>query len=201
MAFTYFFRDLQTLEAVRDYALPQLKTRRYIHIWDAGCAMGHEPYSLAIILRESMGYMYFRNLRIKASDIDGSNLFGEIIRRGVYSGEQLQRIPRELFMKYFAPTSQPQSFQINVDLRRAVSFQKHDLLTLEPVGGDFGLILCKNVLLHFSEAERAAVLRMFHAALASGGYLALEQTQKMPEAVDGMFEQVAPRARLFRKVG
>ena len=54
MAFTYFFRDVQTLELVRDHVLPFLKTRRYINIWDAGCAMGPEPYTLAIILRESM---------------------------------------------------------------------------------------------------------------------------------------------------
>jgi len=56
MAFTYFFRDMQTLEMIRDYVLPALRMRRYIHIWDAGCAMGPEPYSLAIILREHGAY-------------------------------------------------------------------------------------------------------------------------------------------------
>ncbi|MBW2018210.1 MAG: chemotaxis protein CheR, partial [Deltaproteobacteria bacterium] len=61
MAFTYFFRDLQTLECIRDYVLPFLRSRRYIRIWDAGCAMGPEPYSLAIIFRENMGAT-FRNV-------------------------------------------------------------------------------------------------------------------------------------------
>jgi chemotaxis protein methyltransferase CheR len=75
MAFTYFFRDMQTLEMIRDYALPTLRTKRYINVWDAGCAMGPEPYSLAIILRENMGNMIFRNVKIYATDIDGSNLF------------------------------------------------------------------------------------------------------------------------------
>ncbi len=67
MAFTYFFRDLQTLDMIRDHALPHLRTRRYIHVWDAGCAMGPEPYSIAIILRENMGQMIFRNVKIHAS--------------------------------------------------------------------------------------------------------------------------------------
>ncbi|MCD6134277.1 MAG: chemotaxis protein CheR, partial [Candidatus Omnitrophica bacterium] len=64
MAFTYFFRDMQTLEMIRDYVLPALRSSRYINIWDAGCAMGPEPYSLSIVLRENMGKMIFRNVKI-----------------------------------------------------------------------------------------------------------------------------------------
>jgi chemotaxis methyl-accepting protein methylase len=37
---------------------------------------------------------------------------------------------------------------------------------------DYCLIICKNVLLHFSYAQRVDVFRMFHRALAQGGYLA-----------------------------
>ena len=54
MAFTYFFRDLQTLELITKHVLPVLQGARYINIWDAGCAHGPEPYSLAILLRENM---------------------------------------------------------------------------------------------------------------------------------------------------
>jgi chemotaxis protein methyltransferase CheR len=68
---------------IRDYVIPELRSRRYIHIWDAGCAMGPEPYSLAMVLRENMG-MIFRNVKIHATDIDNSNLFGDIIKKGVY---------------------------------------------------------------------------------------------------------------------
>ena len=55
MAFTYFFRDFQTLDMIREYVLPVIGSRRYINIWSAGCAMGQEPYTIAIILRENMG--------------------------------------------------------------------------------------------------------------------------------------------------
>jgi chemotaxis protein methyltransferase CheR len=199
MAFTYFFRDVQTLEMVRDYALPFLRTHRYINIWDAGCAMGPEPYTLAIILRESMSQMYFRNIRIKASDIDGSNLFGKIISEGIYPQEQVERIPRDIFDKYFRKAEIEGHYQIIEEIRRAISFQKHDLLSLQPVGSDLGLVICKNVLLHFQEEQRIKVIQMFYDALMEGGFLVFEQTQVLPKEVSHLFEPVVSNAQLFRK--
>lgn len=200
MAFTYFFRDLQTLTAVRDYALPYLKTKKYIDIWDAGCASGQEPYSLSMLLNESMGYMLFRNVRILATDIDESNLFGEIIREGAYSREQTQRIPKEIFNRFFKPDKTEGYFVLGEEIKRSVAFQKHNLLSLIPPREDaFGLIVCKNVLLHFSECQRIEVIKMFYNALSDGGFLVLEQTQKLSEEVSHLFEPIVSNAQLFKK--
>ena len=201
MAFTYFFRDMQTLEMIRDHVVPTLRTRRFAHIWDAGCAMGPEPYTLAIVLRENMGPMIFRNVSIHATDIDESNLFGDIIEEGVYPWEQVERIPKDIFIRYFASADKPDHFRLVEEIRKRVSYQKHNLLTLEPVRKDFMLIVCKNVLLHFKEDERIKVIEMFHDALLEGGFFATEQTQKMPKELDSMFEPVVSNAQLFRKVG
>jgi chemotaxis protein methyltransferase CheR len=198
--FYIFFRDLQTLEAIRDQVIPALKTRRFINIWDAGCAMGPEPFSLAIVLRENMGKMIFRNVKIYATDIDGSNLFGRIIKDGEYPGEQIRRIPKDFFAKYFKPNGRPDHFIIADEIRKCITFQKHDLLSLKPVRKNFVLIVCKNVLLHFKEAERISVIRMFHTALSEGGFFATEQTQKMPEELKDLFEPVAANVQLFRKL-
>ena len=200
MAFTYFFRDLQTLEMVCDYALPSLRSRRYINIWDAGCAMGPEPYSLAILLRERMGHMYFRNIKIKATDIDGSNLFDNIILEAVYPREQVERIPKDIFEKYFVTDEKEEHFRIIEEIKKSVIFQKHDLLTLTSIGQDFGLILCKNVLLHFNEAQRIEVIRMFHDSLIGGGFLVTEQTQKLPKELEDLFEPVVSNVQLYRKL-
>jgi len=200
MAFTYFFRDMQTLEMIRDHVLPALRTRRYINIWDAGCAMGPEPYSLAIIFRENMGQMIFRNVRIHATDIDGSNLFGKIIKDGVYPRQQVERIPKDIFGRYFQKADEPDHFRILQEIRNCVRFQKHDLLTLTPVRSDFGLIVCKNVLLHFKESERVEVIKMFHKSLTVGGYFVTEQTQKLPDKVKHLFRPVVSNARVFQKV-
>jgi len=199
MAFTYFFRDLQTLEMIRDLALPSLRTRKYIRIWDAGCAHGAEPYSLAMILRENMGHFQFRNVTIDATDIDGSNLFGDIIAKGIYPKEELQRIPGDIFNKYFEPVAGNGDYKIIDDIRKSIEFRKHDLLSLKPLRDGYGLILCKNVLLHFGDKERINVIKMFYKALAKGGYFITEQTQKLPQQVQDLFEQVTPKAQVWRK--
>lgn len=199
MAFTFFFRDTQTLELLAEHALPELKRRQFIKVWDAGCAMGPEPYSLAIILRENMGHFLFRNVKIYATDIDESN-FGTIIANGVYSEAELGRIPRDIFARYFTAHDTPGHYQINEEIRRAVQFQRHNLLTLKPVREDFGMIVCKNVLLHFLAEERAEVVKMFHHALIEGGYFVTEQTQKLPPGTEHLFRQVTSAAQLFQKV-
>ena len=98
MAFTFFFRDKQTLDLIVEHVLPDLKRHMYINIWDAGCAMGPEPYSLAIMLRENMGPFLFRNVHIYATDIDDSDEFGQIMARGIYPEERVKRIPPHLLL-------------------------------------------------------------------------------------------------------
>jgi len=199
MAFTYFFRDMQTLDMIQKHVVPVLKTRRYIHIWDAGCAMGPEPYSIAIILRENMGHMMFRNVRIHATDIDGSNLFENIIKQGSYPEEQVKRIPENILNQYFKPDNSG-NYIISEEMRKSIIFKKHNLLSLKPVREDFGLIVCKNVLLHFKEQERIDVIKMFHASLTPGGFFVTEQTQKIPKSISHLFEQVQSNVQLFKKV-
>ena len=199
MAFTYFFRDLQTLEMLCTYALPSLKTKQFIKIWDAGCAMGPEPYTLALLLREQVSSMYFRNIKIYATDIDHSNLFEKIIHDGIYSKQQVERIPSDIFKKYFAPIPENNMFQISSEIRKAIIFQKHDLTSLIPIGNNFSIIMCKNVLLHLTHEQRIEVIKMFFSALADGGFFVTEQTQKLPDEVKHLFEPVTSHAQVFRK--
>lgn len=199
MAFTFFFRDQPTLDLMAEHVLPDLKQRRYIRIWDAGCAMGPEPFTLAMILRENMGKFLFRNVRITASDIDEGD-FGRVIAEAVYPLEQLRRIPPEIFARYFEPNGPPDHFRLSDDIRGAVQFHRHDLLSLQPIRTDFGLIVCKNVLLHFTPGQRVQVIRMFHAALIDGGYFVTEQTQKLPPECTPLFRQMVGTAQIYQKI-
>jgi chemotaxis protein methyltransferase CheR len=201
MAFTFFFRDTHTLDHAVKFLIPEVSGRSRIRIWDAGCAFGPEPYSLAMILAEAMGGFAFKNVYIDATDIDESGQFGNVIADGVYSNEELGRIPPEVLSKYFDRTGGKEGFYtLNESIRNRVKYQKHDLLSLSPIGDSFSLIICKNVLLHFQYQERIEVIRMFHKSLAPGGLFATEQTQKMPEEIKHLFEQVVSDAQLFRKV-
>lgn len=200
MAFTFFFRDLHTIELTVKHLLPSISGRNRVRIWDAGCAMGPEPYTLAIVLAENMGRFAFRNITIDATDIDESDTFGKIVTEGVYPEDELKRIPADIFEKYFRPADKPGYCAIDEAVRSRMQFRKHDLLTLQSVGEDYSLIVCKNVLLHFHPDQRVEVIKMFHRSLAPGGYFMSEQTQKLPDELAHMFTKVADDAQLYKKI-
>jgi chemotaxis protein methyltransferase CheR len=201
MAFTFFMRDQPTLEHAADHMIPYASGRSRIKIWDAGCALGQETYTIAMIFAEKMNPFGFKNLRIEATDHDSANNFGEVVQAAVYPGEELQRTPKNLVDKYFEAADRPGHLRVKPILRERISFQYHDLLSLRPAGQDYCLIVCKNVLLHFQYQERVEVFKMFHRALAPGGYLANENTQKLPSEVTHLFTQVVPDAQVYKKVG
>ncbi len=201
MAFTFFFRDLPVLEYAVENSLKLSLGRLKIKVWDAGCALGQEPYTLAMLFAERMSLPGFNTLHLDATDHDSENNFGQIVTAGEYKSEELQRIPADIFAKYFelAP-GRPGHHRVIDRIRNRVFFKYHDLLTLQPIGNDYSLIVCKNVLLHFSYEQRIEVLRMYHRSLTPGGFLATENTQKMPVEISHLFEPVTPDAQLFRKI-
>ncbi len=201
MAFTFFFRDLQVLERVVEHILPALAGRSHPRIWDAGAAMGQEPYTLAIVFAERMGHFAFNNLRIDATDVESTGQFAQIIEAGVYPKDELSRLPEGILEKYFEPDGKPDCFRVIDIIRQRVTFQRHDLLSFKEIGNGYSLVLCKNVLLHFLPQERIEVLRMFHRALAPGGLFATEQTQDMPPELAPLFQRLIADGQLFRKVG
>jgi chemotaxis protein methyltransferase CheR len=201
MAFTFFFRDEQILSLAVQNLIPLALGRKNIHIFNAGCAMGMETYTFAILLAESMGKFALRNVKILAVDIDNENVdFGKTVSNGIYHKDHLQRIPPELFSKYFTPAYLSDHFIISDELRNLVTFQKYDLLSLKPLRDDFSLIICKNVLLHFNYEQRIEVLTMYHNSLLRGGLLAMENTQSMPKELTEKFIKVTDHAQLHSKI-
>ena len=198
MAFTFFFRDSQTLELLVEQALPALCGQAFIRIWDAGCAHGPESYTLAMLLRERMSDCVFRNVRIHATDIDRQ--FGPQVTAGIYAEQEVKRIPAPIRDRYFRPAVEPGYVQVIEEIRAKVSFSEQDLLSRTPPREDFSVIVCKNVLLHFDEAQRREVFRTFHRALRPAGFLAMENTQKVPEAMRPLFQQVVANAEVYRKI-
>jgi chemotaxis protein methyltransferase CheR len=191
---------MQTLDTIVANVLPSMQGYQYIRIWDAGCAHGPEPYSLAIMLRENMSEYMFRNVRIHATDADTTDQFGRIIKEGVYQADEVQRIPSTIKQKYFAPAERSGYYKIDDGIRSCITFNKHDLLSLKPIRSELNLIVCKNVLLHLRPEDRVLVIEMFYDALREGGFLAMEHTQEMPDRVKTMFEPITCKGQVFRKV-
>ncbi len=200
MAFTFFFRDEPILRMAVEKLVPNIIGRTSARILNAGCAMGMETYTFAILLAEKIGKFALRNVKIHAVDIDSENVdFGKTVREGVYPKESLQRVPPELFKKYFKPFNNKDKYIVNEELRSLVHFQKYDLLTLKTLRNDYSLVICKNVLLHFNQQQRIDVLKMFHEMLLSNGLLAMENTQSMPPELNQQFEKIVDHAQIFAK--
>lgn len=202
MAFTFFFRDTQTLRLAIEHFHPYIQSRSKITIWSAGCAQGQEPYTFAILLREIIGPYLFRNTKIFATDLDEYDQYDKIINTGRYPAKDLERIPEDIFARYF--TLDPSDHEyciISDEIKNSVEFKKHNLLSFEPIRSGIHLIICKNVLLHFSPEERLRVWDMFWKSLDVGGFMLHEHTQKLPEELDDRFEQIVLNAQIFRKKG
>jgi chemotaxis protein methyltransferase CheR len=198
MAFTYFFRDAEPLEIAIEQMLPVVQAMDSIDIWDAGCAHGPEPYTLAILCRERMPERLFQRLRIHATDVDSG--FAAQVGAGVFRESELRRLPGGIRDEYFRPLGDASEYEVVEGIRSKIAFSHHDLLSLVPLRSNLSLIVCKNVLLHFNEEQRCRVLRMFHSALRFDGVLVMEHTQKIPAALGGMFQPMVGHAQVYAKV-
>lgn len=200
MAFTFFFRDEQILTLAIQQLVPSTMGRSRVHILNAGCAMGMETYTFAILLAESLGKFALRNIKIHAVDIDNENVeFGKTVVGGIYHKEHLQRIPENLFAKYFTLILNSDNYIVNENLRDLITFQQYDLLTLKPLRNDYSLVICKNVLLHFNYQQRVEVIKMYHSMLLPGGLLVMENTQSMPEELNSSFRKIFNYVQLYKK--
>ncbi len=200
MAFTYFFRDMEVLECAVRHLVPLVSGRSRVVIWDAGCATGEEPYSLAIVLAERMGEFAFRNLGIIATDMDENGAFQGIIEAGEYTAEAVAAMPETIRSKYFIPVKDGRYYLLDERVRKRVKFLRHDLRSLAPVQDGFCMVVCKNVLLHLSHEERVGVFRMFHGAMEPGGLLVTEQTQNLAAEVESLFERRSGECRVYSKL-
>ncbi len=200
MAFTFFFRDLHTLDQLVDKFLPLVDGKQKIKIWDAGCAMGPEPYTFLILLSEKMNHFAFRKVFLDASDIDETDTFGKIIEAGIYSFDEIKRVPENIFKKYFSKIDNEDKYQIDYNIKSKLTFHKHDLTTLKPIGTNYNLIICKNVLLHLQQEQRIEVFKMYHSVLDVNGLMVMEQTQPLPNEVSHLFESLSSNSQIFKKV-
>ncbi len=173
---TEFFRDAHQYEVLRKRILPRiLETTPQLNIWSAGCSIGSEPYSLAILLQELTPE---RRHRILATDFDRTAL-----RRaqagGPYHQSEMKTTPRWMILKYF--TRSADDYYGNDSIRERVQFKQQDLLA-DRFEGSFDLIAYRNVVIYFSDATKKMLDGKFHQALKPGGWLFMGGSETMLSA-------------------
>jgi len=200
VAFTFFFRDQRVLDSIVQKLAPDVPHHGAIRVWDAGCSSGEEAYSVAMLVFENLWPIASGGLRIDATDIEENSQFANTIATGIYSSELLKGSPyQELLTKYSHPAGRPGFVEFDAGLRECIFYQRHDLLSLRPIGDNFSVIVCKNVLLHLAYDQQVNVIKMFYNALSPGGYLALDEFQELPPEVSALFVRVVTDGKLCRK--
>jgi chemotaxis protein methyltransferase CheR len=197
---TYFFRDSGQFNLLRRQILPDLRERRAstlrLRIWCAGCSSGEEPYSLAILLKETAPLWRGFEVTLIGSDLCEASL--EKARRGVYQDWSFRGVDPEVRARHFQQT--PQGWEILADIRNSVRFVRHNLLDPQPPeGGPFDLILCRNVLIYMEPAAVAAISEAMARALEEGGYLLTGHGELHAHPPPGLAVCVLPGSVVYRK--
>ena len=199
---TDFFREPEHFDFLAKKAIPDLVSRnesgRDLKIWSAGCSTGEEPYTLAMVLRESIPAGCKLGFKILATDISLTVLAKA--ERGMFDKEVMRPVPQNLLRKYFMRSRDPDSKVVRVvpELRELVEFRR-----LNFMDGDFGMtqkfdvIFCRNVLIYFDRPTQERIVRKLAGQLVTGGYAFVGHSESLHD-MDIPLMPVAPA--LYRKV-
>jgi len=168
-----FFRDSDRFADFERRVLPELLANSAnVRVWSAGCSIGAEPYSLAILLHE-LGPS--RKHRILATDVDQTIIDRAKAGTG-YLAADIRNVGSARMKRWFV--AEPNGrYSVGPTLRGMIRFAKHDLLRDEHPAGPFDLIACRNVVIYFTEAAKDRIFEGFVEALRPGGVLFVGGTE------------------------
>src|SRR5436190_1689962 len=187
---TSFFRNRPQLDLLQKSVLEEILRKKQerrdwtLRVWSAGCSSGQEAYTVAILICDALAYYYLRNplpfdmpspkplipppwkLEILASDISYASLRAG--QAGVYTETQMEPVDYTCRLRYFEKSAD--KYSIKAQLKDLVQFDFHNLKTeFLPRRND--MILCRNVMIYFDEAEQKRLIDKFYNCLNPGGYL------------------------------
>ncbi|MFV2034678.1 MAG: protein-glutamate O-methyltransferase CheR [Halocynthiibacter sp.] len=196
---SFFFRDTSPFDIFKAVMLPHILEARAVkknfRIWCAAASAGQEPYSLAMILKESSAKLPGWRHEIVGTDISEEIL--EKARSGIYSQFEVQRgLPITLLAKYFE--KQGDLWQVDAALRAMVQFRKFNLLDRFQGLGQFDIVFCRNVLIYFDRETKADILARIAAQMPLDGFLILGAAETVIGITD-VFEPVKGSRGLYKR--
>ncbi|MEN2766180.1 CheR family methyltransferase [Ornithinibacillus xuwenensis] len=167
-----FYRNPKRWDVLKDTIIPLIKKdKKDITVWSAACSTGEEPYSISLLLKEFYPDL---NAKIIATDIDDRVL--EKANKGIYLEQALKELPKELKAKYFKQVGS--QFQVDPTLKRKIQFKKHNLLE-DKYPQNVDLIICRNVLIYFTDDAKDKIYHDFANSLNTNGVLFVGSTEQI----------------------
>jgi chemotaxis protein methyltransferase CheR len=180
---TAFFREAGHFTFMAERVALALKEApgSVARIWSAGCSTGQEPYSMAMVLAETIPGVTSSRVEIWASDLSKEVL--EAAARAIYDARGVQGVSPARLRRFFLRGSGPRagSFRVVPEIRDMVKFRHLDLRNPSwPLPADFHQIFCRNVSIYFAEDERLELLNRLAQHLRPGGWLAIGNGEILP---------------------
>ncbi|QUH26997.1 CheR family methyltransferase [Serpentinicella alkaliphila] len=167
-----FYRNPQQWDVLEAEVFPiLLKNKSNIKIWSAACSTGEEPYSLVMLLTK---FLPLNQINIIATDID----LGAINKAkvGLYTAKSVANLPKVHIDKYFTQVSD--SYKISESIKSRVTFEQHNLLK-DTYPKNCDLIICRNVMIYFTEEAKHEIYHKFHDSLVKDGILFVGSTEQI----------------------
>src|SRR5664280_1501148 len=170
-----FFRNPEVWDALAEqYLRPMFRSQASLRIWSAGCSLGFEPFTIAMLAREIAP---FAHVYILATDVDETSL--SKARKATFTEAQMAGVSPARQRRFFRRTDS--SWQVRPEIQALVTFRRQDLVT-DPCEGPFDIVVCRNVVIYFTEQAKTDLYGRLHDCLRPGGILFLGATEAIPNA-------------------
>jgi chemotaxis protein methyltransferase CheR len=158
--------------------VPELARSGSLRAWSAGCSYGAEAYTLAAVARQVAPQC---RTEIRGTDIDPRMVARA--REGVFTLDDARSAPAKQLERWFE--REEHGWRAKAELRLLTRFETGDLLRDAPPAASFDLILCRNVVIYFTEPVRDQLHQRLAAALRPGGYLMIGSSERVssPQAL------------------
>ncbi len=167
-----FYRNPGQWKVLEDEIIPLLAAKnKHLKIWSAACSTGEEPYSLVMLLSK---FMPLSSIKIHATDIDKEILAKA--KMGIYNPKSLEGVPKDKVSKFF--TKEGNFYRINDEVKRCVNFSQHNLLK-DAYPSNCDMIVCRNVLIYFTEEAKEMIYKNFNNSLKKEGVLFVGSTEQI----------------------
>lgn len=178
-----FYRNPLQWEHFEHIIIPYLKENYgdNINIWSAACSTGDEPYTIAMIMSK---YFPLDKIKITATDIDDDVL--AFADAGIYSAKSLVDLPKQYLEQHFTKVDD-KNYAISDKIKRCVTFKKHNLLE-DKYFSNMSMIVCRNVVIYFTDEAKDQVYKNFHNSLRDNGILFIGSTEQILRAKELGFE-------------
>jgi chemotaxis protein methyltransferase CheR len=167
------WRNPEQWDLIGRKVVPDLASGGRIRIWSAGCSYGAECYTIAGVCLESAPQA---RLEIRGTDIDPRMI--ERAKAGVFSADDTRTVPAASLSRWFEPTADGGA-KANAKLRSSVTFDRDNLLTMRVTPASYDLVMCRNVVIYFTEDVRDDLHARLASALRPGGYLLVGSTERV----------------------